>query len=125
MKVLVASTMGQGARESDFSWTVDGELVVVPFQCNADGDDFDGGCGCRRAMLGMSSSKATTTFMVVERPITRGEYFDAIHGASERDGWGGELELVEQITELLLGVAADHAEGAVLERRGEEFVQRL
>lgn len=124
MKVLVATANGQGGRESDFCWTVEGELVVIPVQCGADGEDPDGGCGCRRAMSGLASLKATTTFMVADQPMTHDEYVDAIHDSTERAGWGDDLEFADNMADLLLRVAADHPEGAVLERRGEDFLRR-
>lgn len=125
MKVLVATPTGQGRRESDFCWTVDGELVVVPFQCDADGDDPDGGCGCRRAMAGLSSNKGTTTFMVVESPMTHDDYVYAIHDANERAGWGDHLDFADNMAALLLEVAAEYPPGTILERRGENFERRL
>lgn len=41
MKVLVATRRDQGARESDFCWAIEGELVVVPLRFRT--EDVDGG----------------------------------------------------------------------------------
>jgi hypothetical protein len=62
MKVLVATTETQSARDDDFCWTVAGELVVVPLVTCASPT-----CGCDRAFAGLASSKATTTAMVADR----------------------------------------------------------
>lgn len=124
MKVLVATAGGQGARSSDFCWTVEGELVVVPVQCDSDGDDPDSGCGCRRAMSGLASLKATTTFAVADQPMTHDEYVDAIHDSSERAGWNQDHDFADNMAGLQLDVASSHPEGAILDRRGERFLRR-
>lgn len=64
MKVLVATTMRQGEVENDFCNTIEGELVRLPFiECD-DGDQ----CGCTRSFTGLTSHRATTTAVVVDRP---------------------------------------------------------
>src|SRR3990172_8245236 len=66
VKVLVATAETQGERSNDFCHTVEGELVTWPaLECS--GESVDGGCGCRRALCGVGSLKATTTAKVVER----------------------------------------------------------
>jgi hypothetical protein len=66
MKVLTASNQTQGWRDNDFSWTVEGELVVFPpIECGR--GTIDDSCGCRRSMAGLVSHRATTTIKVAER----------------------------------------------------------
>ena len=83
MKVFVATHDGQGARDTDFCWTTDGEVVEWAMACDAD-DESDGGCGCQRAMAGLSSAKATTTFKVAELPLTQRDYIKAVRESYDR-----------------------------------------
>jgi hypothetical protein len=52
MMLLTATRKGQGERAGDFSFTVEGELVLVGPVCARDQADPDGGCGCGRAFSG-------------------------------------------------------------------------
>lgn len=62
MKVFVATRPTQ-PDDGDFSDTVDGELVCMPFdRC---GDDS---CMCAHTMVGLASGEATTTFTVSYLP---------------------------------------------------------
>ena len=70
MKILVATKETQGFRDSDFSWAREGELVRFDSECDRDKNRIDGGCGCRRSMVGLETGRATTTFKVVEMDIT-------------------------------------------------------
>lgn len=49
MKVLVATSKGQGKRSNDFCWTEEGEYASIGFICRKDKENPDGGCGCGRA----------------------------------------------------------------------------
>jgi len=118
VKVLIATVAAQGCRESDFCFTVPGELVTVPVQCARDDDDVDGGCGCRRAMTGLATSRGTTTVSVAEMDFSPDDYAEAIRDAMERAGWGDDLEAADNMAMLLADVAAAHPVGTVLERRG-------
>ena len=117
MKVLVATGQKQGARDGDFSFTIEGELIALPVECDAD-EDIDGDCGCRRSLAGLSSAKGTTTVRVAEVDTTLDEYAEAIRDAFERGGWGDNLEAADNQAYLLAGIADQHELGAVLERRG-------
>lgn len=123
MKVFVATARGQGARASDFCWTVEGELVMVLFQCDRDGDEIDGCCGCRRALAGLSSSRATTTFAVADLPLAWDDYVTAISDSLKRGGWLG-LDSDSMARELV-DAAADFPVGEVLERRGDYIRPRV
>jgi hypothetical protein len=62
MKVLIATNQTQGQRTDDFCHTLEGELVRLPAVV-CDCSD----CGCDRAVEGLASHKATTTFTIAER----------------------------------------------------------
>jgi hypothetical protein len=84
MKVLVATNELQGAVEGDYARGVDGELVTgVVAEC-CDGD----ACGCSRGWIGLGSSQATTTAMVVERQgLGADDVRDAVREYLRRSGW--------------------------------------
>jgi hypothetical protein len=89
MRVLIATNELQGLSPGDYAWTVEGELVSgVATECD-DGDR----CGCSRGFVGLASSRATTTAMIVERPgIERADLRDAVHESLRRGGWIRLLE---------------------------------
>jgi hypothetical protein len=127
MKVFAATAEGQGERSSDFCRTVEGELVIVPFECDADRlVDADAGCGCRRAVAGIASSRWTTTFRVIELEVTMEEFRELVT-ATVREHWDGRLDehhaavLAEEVVES----AAAFDIGAVLEHRGDQIQPRL
>ena len=126
MKVFAATAEGQGERSSDFCRTIEGELVMVPFECDA--DQFvaaDEGCGCRRAMAGIASARSTTTFRVIDLEVTMQEFHELVAAALE-ETWDGRLDhfdavvLAEEVAEK----AAAFDIGAVLERRGDDIQPR-
>lgn len=92
MKVLVATTHGQGDEAGDYNWTVEGELVtaVTLECCNPE-------CGCQRGFPGLGSSRASTTAMVVERDhIDLNALREAVKGSLRREGWLAGLNPYEQ-----------------------------
>ena len=90
MLVLIATSDLQGTVESDYAWTVEGELVTpVATEC-ASGER----CGCNRGFPGLASGYATTTAMVVNRPgVTEADLRDAVYDWLDRGGW---IDLLEQ-----------------------------
>lgn len=127
VKVLIATTEGQGVREGDFAWAVDGELVYIPSDvCR------NPACGCERGFAGMASSRASTTALVVERPdISAADLRGALSDSLERQGWisGGSSELDRivfgELYERLVVAAAHFPAGSVLERSGDHIWRRL
>ncbi len=101
MLVLIATNDLQGTVESDYAWTVEGELVTpVATEC-ASGER----CGCNRGFPGLASGYATTTAMVVDRPgVTEADLRDAVYDWLDRGGW---IDLLEQ-TVVDRSVAAGH-----------------
>ena len=93
MRVLIATNELQGHTPGDYSWTVEGELVSgVATECD-DGHQ----CGCNRGFVGLASSRATTTAMIVERPgIEPDDLRDAVYESLRRGGW---VKLIEDAYE--------------------------
>jgi hypothetical protein len=124
IKALVATKETQGQRKNDFSWCDEGELVTFAFEC--DGETIDGSCGCRRAMAGLVSHTATTTFKVAEVEITPLEYLEAVT-ASNIKGWGDKpsiRELSRVDCNELIRLAEVFPVGTILEKRGNKIQER-
>lgn len=128
MKVLVATADSQGVRKNDFCNATVGELVTFCNEC--DGEEVDGRCGCRRSMAGLESHKATTTFQVVNRDITREDFEQKLRDSLVDAGWAGLMsqeELEAQIKEdadELLRLAEYFPLGRILEKRGRNIQTR-
>lgn len=132
MKVLTATREKQGRRNNDFSWTVDGELVFFPpLDCSRGSVDDD--CGCRRAMAGMVSHRATTTIKVIDRQdLDPDSYLDLVADGLKSQGYvtdellrSSEVrEWVADTARELMAMADFFEEGSVVERRGDTIQVR-
>jgi hypothetical protein len=127
MKVMVATTEMQGRRKNDFCHAEPPEFLMFGFEC--DGEAVDGACGCKRALVGISSDKATTTFQVVERVgMTLENYAEFIYCALERQGWtklGDDWKkMARKDAEELARIASVFRLGAIVEKRGRKFQER-
>ena len=126
MKVLISTQQTQGIRHSDFSWTKEGELVRLGIECDSDKNRIDDGCGCRRSMVGLATSKATTTFKVIDKDITDDKFFKLVCKSYERE------EVLKILTdEEIKAYVAELKEFAdafpidvVLEKRGDKIQVR-
>lgn len=133
MRVLVATNELQGTAPGDYSWTVEGELVVVDVtECSRPDT-----CGCGRGFPGIASCKATTTAMVVDLPhLTSADLVEVVAdhvevhwgGLVRFDGGTGEPEwTVEQQLADITAEYVEHIEtvcrsfpiGTVIERSGQ------
>jgi hypothetical protein len=132
VKLLTATYTGQGEREGDFCFAVEGELVLVGDVCAADqaDPDPDGGCGCGRAFTGLSSHRATTTAMVRDLDFSLADLQLAVEAHHTAGGLGPEVlgdedfaELVEETVHETASFARWWPEGTVLGRR-LDFVRR-
>lgn len=115
MKVLVATSVGQGDRSNDYHWCVEGELVRIGLVCATDRRNPDGGCGCGRGFGGLNSHRATTTARVAEVPLSREEYAQAISSSLEQGGWGYHDS--EDEADDLAALVAQWPVGTIVERR--------
>ncbi len=119
MKVLVATSDTQGARDNDFSFCIEGELVTVGLVCAADEQDPDGGCGCGRAFAGLNSHKATTTAKVKEVDLSEEDYVEALRSSLAQQGW--PTEDVAELAAWLIELVASWPVGTIVERRLDDI----
>ncbi|MBC7440928.1 MAG: hypothetical protein H7311_00085 [Ramlibacter sp.] len=115
MNILVATSLSQGARDNDYHWCVEGELVTIDEPCGRDRRTPENGCGCSRGFAGLSSHRATTTARIAEIPgFTVGDYIAALESGLAAQGWdpadAAEIALAQ--LELISGWPT----GAILER---------
>jgi hypothetical protein len=132
MKVLTATTETQGWRSDDFCWTVEGEMVIFPpIECDC--HVFDDHCGCRRAMAGLVSQRATTTIKVADREEldTESYYALIVDGLRDQGYVTGELlndpevtKWVQGLMDDLMRVADAYPVETILERRGDVISAR-
>lgn len=129
MKVFVATKSLQGLRKNDFSFTLEGELVKYGFEC--DGETVDGHCGCKRSMVGFESQKATTTFKVVEMPITPKAFWNKYIESERKAGWvkesatKEELKVFRAVAKELLRLPNRFPVNTVLEKRANRIQTRV
>lgn len=104
MYVLTATSHTQGLVDDDYGWTVDGELVVLPWlECS------NPECGCARGWAGLSSRRATTTAEVAERSDLDWEEYRSLivdHWDEQLDdvSLAGVEEFVDEVDEFIATV---------------------
>jgi len=127
MKVLVATKITQGQRESDFFWTTSEEFVKFDSECDSDKNNIDGGCGCRRGFSGFKTLKATTTAKVISKDITKEEYTKELEKSLEKSGYMKFLKQkdVEIEATELLKIADVFKVGDIIEKRGTKIQVRI
>lgn len=121
MKVFVATRDGMG--EDDYSHTVDGEMVRLPVTCDSEE------CDCGRAMTGIASGGATTTFTVRHLDLSRSLLRQLLWDTLRDDGWVDEgypedREWVEKLVELHIDLADTFPEGTLLRLNGDKLYER-
>ena len=122
MKILVATGLTQGTNPSDYHYCVEGELVWIQEPCDRDRRNPDGGCGCGRGFAGAASHRATTTAMVVESELTRGDLVLAYRTSLEDGGWPAEW--AEDVTDDVLELIAPLRPGTIVVRKLDDFFLR-
>ena len=124
MRVLVATSATQGARASDSTGCVDGELVWLRDVCPESRRRPDGPCPCARSFAGMSSNKNTTTALVRDIVgLTRTEYQAALVASFDSQEWCRccTRRPVTDVIDELIARAGGCPAGAVLERRANDL----
>lgn len=129
MRLLVATTRTQGDRADDFSWAEPGELVMPPF--HACDEPVDGPCGCRRSLVGMRTTRPTTTIEVADVTLTLDQLCDTVRASLDGAGWlrcVDDVDVAERwvadIAWELVQAGARFPVGTVLERRGRALLRR-
>lgn len=127
--VLVATKETQGRRKNDYSHATEGELVSFGMEC--DRESVDGKCGCKRALVGTQSLKATTTMKIEERDLTEAQLAEIVYKGLEKGGWtkiGTEAENRKWAADNahdLLDIAKSFRAGDIVEKRGGTYYSRL
>lgn len=128
MHLIVSTKQTQGQRASDFSFVDEDEPLMFTFICDTDKNnpDPDAGCGCSRSLGGMICQRSTTTFKVIDSPMTRDEFVNNYVGAMQDAGFLNkpDAELVSALkhdAKELLRIANSFAVGDVLELRKDEW----
>ena len=130
MKLLTATRQGQGDEPGDFSFTTEGELVLLGFVCASDRANPDGGCGCGRAFSGLGSMRATTTALVRDLDISPADLRLAVEGYWTAAGLGPDVvgddfaDMVSETVEGLLRVDGALEAGTLVGRRLDHLVHR-
>jgi len=130
MNLLTLTKETQGWRKNDFFRGEEGEIANFAFECDSDRDNVDGNCGCRRSMGGIKSMRASTTMKVRDIDITSTELRRRIKEWFIQAEWGSfftsrELDhAVNEYQKDLERLGRHFPEGAVVEKRGDEFRQR-
>lgn len=120
IKVLVATSKTQGARDNDYNWCIEGELVWFPPMCRRGRDDPDDRCGCGRGFGGLNSHRATTTAMVrTIADLSRDDYVKAIGSSMTAQGY--DSTSAPLIADSMLDLVADLPDGAVTEHRLDQL----
>lgn len=128
MFVLEATDQYQGRRVTDYHHATTSELVYLPFQ-----ECCDPECGCTRGFAGFDSHRATSTAVVADRPDLTIEALCRRLAVSLCDG--GWLTRPDPTADLVTMLATEivelansfgrHGPGAVIEREGDDVVQRM
>lgn len=116
LPVFVATRATQGQRANDFFFTQEGELVRLGRGAY---EPPDGPSGTARSMIGMDTSKATTTVRVETRPIDVATYRRLYAESLRRSGY--DPANAEAEAQDLLRLASLIPVGTVLELRGSAF----
>jgi hypothetical protein len=130
MRLMTITKETQGWRKNDFCFPKEGEIAVFGFECDTDRDDIDGTCGCRRAMIGIKSQNASTTMKVMEINMTEQQLRDRIKEYFVQTKWSDLFnpEELRDITKTyqrdLMRIGSYFTEGAVVEKRGDQFHHR-
>ncbi|WP_414944374.1 hypothetical protein [Amycolatopsis sp. cmx-11-32] len=124
MKLLVATSKTQGARENDFNDCVEGELIWIAPSCSDGEASPDSECGCGRSFGGLNSHGGTTTALVADLPgFSYSDYAAALRSSLAAQGWPPEGAY--EVATGLLAFTSGWEVGAVLERRRNWFAERL
>ena len=122
MKILVATGLTQGTNPNDYHYCVEGELVWIQEPCDRDRRNPAGPCGCGRGFAGAASHRATTTAMVVDSDLTRGDLVLAYRTSLEDGRW--PVEWAEDVTDDVLHLIAPLPPGTIMVRKLDEFFLR-
>lgn len=126
MNIFVSTKETQGHRKNDFCFVPENEPVLFGSECD---QSVDGKCGCKRSLVGAYCRTATTTFKVVNTPMSKDDYVERMLQSSRDGGWPIDTNkefysaVYENIQEILK-IADYFNDGDILERRGSKIKTR-
>jgi hypothetical protein len=128
MRAFVATKETQGKRKNDFCFVEEKEMVWFGGEC--DNEPIDGACGCKRAMCGVKTRMATTTFAFVEygdEDAIRKSLLQFYQGSGELNYYGVEKtnEIIEQDIAYLRSIQNAISVNSICERRGPNIRVRI
>ena len=127
MKVLVATSEGQGTMATDVMRCIDGELVYAIDACPTSRRRPYGRCNCGITFRGMTSGAVTTTAMVRSVPgLDLEAYIECLDATHEFNGAFGCTCEHDAVTEAwnLSAIAGLFPEGTVVERLVDRVLVR-
>lgn len=120
MKVLVATSRTNGAKDSDFCFTEEGELLYPGVQCSKWKE-----CGCGRSFVGHMTLKATTTMLVQFIPYSLGQLAHIFLASHQQGGWDKFTPKdAMEMAQLMVRLAEPFEVGTVVERIEPEMKLR-
>lgn len=122
MKILVATKKTQGQRKNDFNFVKEGEIVYFGSRCTTGHVDDD--CGCRRCLIGIASSRGTTTAMVVESDHDRRTWCDLVGLVLLGLGWIGPRGMAAEAFTWMEARVGSFPVGTIVEIRDDVLVAR-
>jgi len=127
MNIFVSTKETQGYRKNDFCFVPENEPVRFgSIECD---HSADGKCGCKRSLVGAYCRTATTTFKVVNTPMSKRNFVERMLQSSRDGGWPIDTNkelysaVYDDIQEILK-IAEYFNDGDILERRGRKIQTR-
>jgi hypothetical protein len=128
IKILVSTNQTQGQRNNDFCHVPNGEIVIIDEPCDTGLQNIDGSCDCARCVTGIQSRCSTTTFQVALVNITKSELVDKFALLKKSFEKFCSKEEVREIATIRVDITLEIADyfpvGAILERRGGDYIMR-
>lgn len=122
MRIVVATGLTQGAREDDYNFCVEGELIWIQEPCDSGKRDPEDGCGCARGFAGAASHRATSTAYVADSDMTLADLVLAFETSLDDGGW--PVEWADGVAADNVRLAAQFPPGTVIDRCLDIFSAR-
>jgi hypothetical protein len=104
----------------DWCGCVPGELVLLGIVCARDDAGGDGSCGCGRVFSGVATGKATTTALVAELEMDRGDLVALLRDTFASPRWIFAPADAETFADDMIETAEEFAVDTVVRRNVDE-----